>query len=87
MDITYTSIIVAFFFAIIAAIGNTSVPMGCYFMVVSFLVSMKIPLEIMTNILPFYLILDMIETAINVWSDICITSIVQKRYSKLNSPA
>ncbi len=67
-----------FLFSIFAAIGNASVPMGCYFMATSFLVSMKIPLDIMTIILPFYIVLDMLETAINVWSDICITSIVHK---------
>jgi Na+/H+-dicarboxylate symporter len=68
-------------FSIFAAIGNASVPMGCYFMATSFLVSMKIPLYIMTIILPFYIVLDMLETAINVWSDICVTNIVNKESS------
>lgn len=63
-----------------AAIGNAGVPMGCYFMATSYLISMKIPLNIMGIILPVYTILDMFETAINVWSDICITRVIHKEY-------
>ncbi|XGA08680.1 MAG: dicarboxylate/amino acid:cation symporter [Wolbachia endosymbiont of Xenopsylla cheopis] len=65
-----------------AAIGNAGVPMGCYFMATSYLISMKIPLNIMGIILPIYTILDMFETAINVWSDICITRVIHKEYSR-----
>ena len=66
------------FFATGAAIGNAGVPMGCYFMAMSYLISIKIPLNIMGIILPVYAIIDMFETAINVWSDVCITQIVNK---------
>ncbi|NQY44113.1 MAG: dicarboxylate/amino acid:cation symporter [Legionellales bacterium] len=72
-------------FSIIAAIGNASVPMGCYFMTTTFLVAIKMPIDIMTTILPFYLILDMLETSINVWSDICITNIVNKEINSIHS--
>ncbi|WP_374699037.1 dicarboxylate/amino acid:cation symporter [Wolbachia endosymbiont (group B) of Limnophora tigrina] len=66
------------FLATGAAIGNSGVPMGCYFMATSYLVSMNVPLHIMGLILPIYTIIDMFETAINVWSDICITQIINK---------
>lgn len=69
------------FLATGAAIGNAGVPMGCYFMATSYLVSMDVPLHIMGLILPIYTIIDMFETAINVWSDICITRIIDKEYS------
>ncbi|WP_349967152.1 dicarboxylate/amino acid:cation symporter [Wolbachia endosymbiont of Armadillidium arcangelii] len=66
------------FLATGAAIGNAGVPMGCYFMATSYLVSMNVPLYIMGLILPIYTIIDMLETAINVWSDVCITQIINK---------
>lgn len=66
------------FLASLAAIGNAGVPMGCYFLASAFLVAMKVPLYIMGLILPIYTVIDMIETALNVWSDISITTIVDK---------
>ncbi len=68
------------FLATGAAIGNAGVPMECYFMTTSYLVSMNIPLYIMGLILPIYTIIDMFETAINVWSDVCITQIINKEF-------
>uniref|UniRef100_A0A3B0JDR2 Proton glutamate symport protein n=1 Tax=Wolbachia endosymbiont of Aleurodicus dispersus TaxID=1288877 RepID=A0A3B0JDR2_9RICK len=68
------------FLATGAAIGNAGVPMGCYFMATNYLVSMNVPLYIMGLILPIYTIIDMFETAINVWSDICITQIINKEF-------
>lgn len=69
------------FLATGAAIGNAGVPMGCYFMATSYLVSMNIPLHVMGLILPIYTIIDMFETAINVWSDVCITRVIDKEYN------
>lgn len=66
------------FMATLAAIGNAGVPMGCYFLASAFLISMNVPLHIMGLILPFYTLLDMVETAINVWSDACVATIVDK---------
>lgn len=68
------------FLATGAAIGNAGVPMGCYFMATSYLVSMNVPLYIMGLILPIYTIIDMFETAINVWSDVCVTQIINKEF-------
>jgi len=64
------------FIATIAAVGNAGVPMGCYFLASAFLAAMNVPLNILGVILPFYAIIDMIETAINVWSDSCVAVIV-----------
>lgn len=66
------------FLATLAAIGNAGVPMGCYFLSSAFLVAMNVPLYIMGIILPIYAVIDMIETALNVWSDISVTTIVDK---------
>ena len=66
------------FIATAAAIGNASVPMGCYFISSAFLASMNVPIYILGAILPIYTLLDMLETSINVWSDSCITAIVHK---------
>jgi Na+/H+-dicarboxylate symporter len=66
------------FLATLAAIGNAGVPMGCFFMASAYLASMGASTYLMGVILPFYAILDMFETAINVWSDGCVTRIIDK---------
>lgn len=66
------------FIATIAAVGNAGVPMGCYFLSSAFLAAMNVPLNILGVILPFYTLIDMVETAINVWSDSCVATIVDK---------
>ena len=55
--------------AVLAAVGNAGVPMGCYFLTLSLMSSVGAPLGLMGVILPIYTIIDMIETAENVWSD------------------
>lgn len=69
--------------ATIAAIGNAGVPMGCYFLASAFLAAMNVPLNILGVILPFYTLIDMLESAINVWSDSCVTAMVNR---ELNEP-
>jgi len=70
------------FVATLAAIGNAGVPMGCYFLSSAFLAAMNMPLEIMGIILPIYTLMDMVETGVNVWSDCCVTAIVDKELSE-----
>lgn len=65
--------------ATIAAIGNAGVPMGCFFLSTSLLASMNVPITLMGVILPFYSIIDMIETALNVWSDSCVAKVVNEK--------
>lgn len=62
----------------LAAVGNAGVPMGCYFLTCSLLSTMNIPLSLMGIILPFYALIDMLESAINLWSDSCVTAMVYK---------
>lgn len=64
--------------ATIAAIGNAGVPMGCFFLAGALLTTMGVPLVLMGVILPFYSLLDMLESAINIWSDACVTLVVDK---------
>lgn len=70
------------FIATIAAVGNAGVPMGCYFLSSAFLAAMDIPLNILGVILPFYTLIDMLETSVNVWSDACVAAIVDKEVSE-----
>lgn len=67
------------FVSTIAAIGNAGVPMGCFFLSASLLTSMNIPIEILGLILPFYSVIDMIETSLNVWSDACVTKVIDEK--------
>jgi Na+/H+-dicarboxylate symporter len=64
--------------ATIAAIGNAGVPMGCFFLSSAFLIAMNVPIELMGIILPFYALLDMVETALNVWSDLAVTQVIDR---------
>lgn len=66
------------FIATLAAVGNAGLPMGCYFLASAFLAAMNVPLNILGVILPFYSLIDMLESAINVWSDSCVTAVVSK---------
>ena len=66
------------FLASFAAIGNAGVPMGCFFLTTAFLIGMGVPVEMMGIILPLYSLFDMVETALNIWSDSCITAVVDK---------
>lgn len=78
MTYSIPEMIVWVFIATIAAVGNAGVPMGCYFLSSAFLAAMNVPLNILGVILPFYTMIDMLESAINVWSDSCVTAIVNK---------
>ncbi|MDO4497253.1 MAG: dicarboxylate/amino acid:cation symporter [Bacteroidales bacterium] len=64
--------------AVFSAIGNAGVPMGCYFLTLSLMAGQGAPISIMGIILPIFTIIDMIETAENVWSDSCVCAIVNK---------
>jgi Na+/H+-dicarboxylate symporter len=75
---TLFEMILWIFIATIAALGNAGVPMGCYFLSSALLAAMNVPLPILGVILPFYSLIDMLETSINVWSDACVTAIVDK---------
>lgn len=64
--------------AVVSAIGNAGVPMGCYFLTLSLMTGQGAPVGIMGIILPIYTIIDMVETAENVWSDSCVAAMTDK---------
>lgn len=68
-DLSIGTMIAWLFVAVLAAIGNAGVPMGCYFLTLSLMSGIGAPIGIMGIILPIYTIIGMIETAENVWSD------------------
>lgn len=70
------------FIAMLAAVGNAGVPMGCYMLSSAFLSAMGVPLQLMVIILPFYALIDMLESAINVWSDACVTALVEQEVQR-----
>lgn len=76
--ITLPLILLWIVISVISAIGNAGVPMGCYFLTLSLMSGMGSAIGIMGIILPLYTVIDMIETAVNVWSDSCVCAIVDK---------
>ena len=64
--------------SVLAAVGNAGVPMGCFFLTVSLMTGIGAPVEVMGLILPIYTIVDMVETAENVWSDSCVCAMTDK---------
>lgn len=81
LTIDFLTIITWILISTLAAIGNAGVPMGCFFLSASLLSSMNVPIELLGITLPFYSVLDMLETSLNVWSDSCVATIVNKQVS------
>lgn len=63
MELTMGTMVAWLFIAVLAAIGNAGVPMGCYFLTLSLMSSIGAPIGLLGIILPIYTIIDMIETA------------------------
>lgn len=82
MELPLTTMFIWLFISVFSAIGNAGVPMGCYFLTLSLMSGVNAPIGIMGIILPIYTIIDMIETAENVWSDSCVCAMVNKDISK-----
>jgi len=70
--LTWSTILMWLFISVISAIGNAGVPMGCFFLTLSLMSGIGAPVAILGIILPIYTIIDMVETAENVWSDSCV---------------
>lgn len=78
MELSLGEMIGWLFIAVLAAVGNAGVPMGCYFLTLSLMSSIGAPIGLMGVILPIYTIIDMIETAENVWSDSAVCAMTDK---------
>ena len=74
----WSTMVLWLFISVLSAVGNAGVPMGCYFLTLSLMSGVNAPIGIMGIILPIYTIIDMIETAENVWSDSCVCAMVDK---------
>ena len=70
--ITLATIAIWTLISVVSAVGNAGVPMGCYFLTLSLMSGIGAPVAVMGIILPIYTIIDMVETAENVWSDSCV---------------
>jgi len=76
--ITFDTVILWTLISVISAVGNAGVPMGCYFLTLSLMSGISAPVAVLGIILPIYTIIDMVETAENVWSDSCVAAMVDK---------
>ena len=70
--LTWDTILLWILVSVVSAVGNAGVPMGCYFLTLSLMSGIGAPVAILGIILPIYTIIDMVETAENVWSDSCV---------------
>lgn len=82
--ITLPTILVWILISVVSAVGNAGVPMGCYFLTLSLMSGIGAPIAVLGIILPIYTIIDMVETAENVWSDSCVAAMVNKEIKSDN---
>lgn len=82
MSIGVPTMILWVFISVLSAFGNAGVPMGCYFLTLSLMAGIGANVGLMGIILPIYTIIDMVETAENVWSDSCVCLITDKTMKK-----
>lgn len=78
IGLSWTTMLVWVLVSVVAAVGNAGVPMGCFFLTLSLMSGIGAPIAVLGIILPIYTIIDMIETAENVWSDSCVAAVVEK---------
>lgn len=78
IQLTLPTMLLWLFISVFAAIGNAGVPMGCFFLTISLMTGIGVPVAIMGLILPLDAIIDMVETSENVWSDSCVCAMVDK---------
>jgi Na+/H+-dicarboxylate symporter len=78
-ELTFGTILLWMLISVVSAVGNAGVPMGCYFLTLSLMSGVDAPVAVLGIILPIYTIIDMVETAENVWSDSCVAAMVNKQ--------
>lgn len=82
MELSLGSMLLWVLIAVVSAVGNAGVPMGCYFLTLSLMAGVNADIGVMGVILPLYAIIDMVETAENVWSDSCVCAMTDKDLQK-----
>ncbi len=85
MELSIPTMILWIFISVLSAVGNAGVPMGCYFLTLSLMSGIGANVGIMGIILPIYTIIDMIETAENVWSDSCVCAITDHKLKHIST--
>ena len=78
VDLNLITVVSWILISVISAVGNAGVPMGCFFLTLSLMAGKGMPIGVMGIILPIYAIIDMIETAVNIYSDSCVCAMVNK---------
>lgn len=78
VELTWNVMFAWLFISVLSAIGNAGVPMGCYFLTLSLMSGINAPIAVLGVILPIYTIIDMVETAVNVWSDSCVCAMTDR---------
>lgn len=78
VELTIPTMLTWVLISVVSAVGNAGVPMGCYFLTLSLMAGINAPLGVMGVILPIYAVIDMVETAENVWSDSCVCAMTDK---------
>ena len=78
VSLTWTAMLSWLLVSVVSAVGNAGVPMGCYFLTLSLMSGIGAPIAVLGIILPVYTIIDMVETAVNVWSDSCVAAMVHR---------
>ena len=73
-ELSLGTILLWLLISVVSAVGNAGVPMGCFFLTLSLMSGIGAPVAVLGIILPIYTIIDMVETAENVWSDSCVAA-------------
>jgi Na+/H+-dicarboxylate symporter len=75
-ELSLGTILLWLLISVVSAVGNAGVPMGCFFLTLSLMSGIGAPVAVLGIILPIYTIIDMVETAENVWSDSCVAAAI-----------
>lgn len=78
VDLNIFTVIAWILISVVSAVGNAGVPMGCFFLTLSLMAGKGMPIGVMGVILPIYAVIDMIETAVNIYSDSCVCAMTNK---------
>lgn len=78
VELNLLTVILWILVSVISAVGNAGVPMGCFFLTLSLMAGKNMPIGVMGVILPIYSVIDMIETAVNIYSDSCVCAMTNK---------
>ena len=85
IELNLITVVTWILISVISAVGNAGVPMGCFFLTLSLMAGKGMPIGVMGVILPIYAVIDMIETAVNIYSDSCVCAMTNKDLKELEN--